>query len=129
MGAVTLRATGPATPDEVWNRYRDTRRWPEWSPQIRSVETSGGHLIVPGLIGSVRPIAGPAVQFEVEQVDLAARTWSWRVRFGPIRLRLAHGVTAGDDATSTWLEVRGPLLVIAGYAPLAYLALRNLVRG
>jgi hypothetical protein len=128
MASVTVRASGPATADEVWNRYRDTRRWSEWAPQIRSVQTSGGHLITPGLTGSVRPLAGPAVRFEIEQVDPSGRTWSWRVWVGPIRLRLDHGVTAHDGATSTWLDVRGPLPVIAGYAPVAYLALRRLVR-
>lgn len=127
MASVTLRASGPATADEVWDRYRDTRRWSEWSPQIRSVQTSGGVLVVPGLTGSVRPFVGPSVQFEVEQVDLAARTWSWRVRFGPIRLDLVHGVVARDAASSTWLEIRGPIVVIAAYAPVAYLALRELV--
>ena len=128
MGSVTLRASGPAPADEVWDRYRDTRRWPQWSPQIRSVQTSGGHLVVPGLTGSVRSVAGVSARFEVEQVDLASRTWSWRVRFGPVRLALSHGVTARGNGSSTWLELRGPLPVLAGYAPLAYLALRNLVR-
>jgi len=35
---LTLHATGPLPPAEVWERYAVPARWPEWSPQITGVE-------------------------------------------------------------------------------------------
>ena len=68
-----------------------------------------------------------AVAFRVLAVDEAAREWAWEARLGPVRLRLEHGVTEHPAGSSTWLRVHGPLLVIAGYAPVARVALGRLV--
>jgi hypothetical protein len=35
---LTLHATGPLGPDEVWERYAVPARWPDWAPQITGVE-------------------------------------------------------------------------------------------
>lgn len=124
---LTIRARGTATADEVWDRYADVRRWSEWAPQIRGVDADGTTLHA-GLSGTVRPIVGPGVRFMVEDVDAAARTWAWRVRVGPVglvRMHLVHGV---ESDGSTWLKVSGLLPVVAGYAPLARLALGRLVK-
>jgi hypothetical protein len=128
MATITLRAHGPAVASEVWDRYADTRRWAQWSPQIRSVQATGGPLIEPGLTGQVRSVLGPSVAFEVTEVDVAAMTWRWEVRFGPIRLDLEHSVVIRGAGSATSLVIRGPLPVIAGYAPIAQLALQRLVR-
>ncbi|MCW2542094.1 MAG: hypothetical protein JWN95_3819 [Frankiales bacterium] len=124
---MTLRVYGRADSSEVWNRYMDTRRWHEWSPQIRSVDTSDGPMVVPGLTGAVHSFAGPAVRFRVIDVDESTRTWTWLVRMGPIRMILEHVVAGLGAGSATSLRLRGPAPIIAGYAPLAYFALRRLV--
>jgi len=72
-----------------------------------------------------RPTLG--IPFRVLAVDEAAREWSWQARFGPLRLRLEHGVTSHLTGSSTWLRVHGPLPVILAYAPVARIALGRLV--
>lgn len=122
-----LTATGAAPVDEVWDRYVRPSRWPQWSPQIRSVQTSDERLRA-GLTGRVHGPFGVRVGFTVDAVDEAARTWSWRVHVGPIVLRLHHAVRASEGDTRTDLDVDGPLPVVLGYAPLAQWALQRLVR-
>ncbi len=136
---LTLRASGTAAPDEVWDRYRRPSRWSEWSPQIVRVDTDGDAL-VPGLAGTVRGPLGLAVPFRVRDVepDGPVRRWSWRVTVGPVSLWLEHAVIPLDGAaraggpevrrTATTLLVDGPAPVVLGYAPLAQLALVRLVR-
>lgn len=124
-----LSVTGPAHPDEVWDRYLRPRRWAEWSPQIRRVERSDEEIRA-GTTGRVWGPPGLAVDFTVTAVDPAARTWSWGVRVLLLgtHLTLRHGVVAHAGGTRTWLEVRGARPVVLGYAPLARLALARLVR-
>ena len=129
MTRLSLHADGPADPGTVWRRYADTRLWSTWSPQISRVELGGdGHLIATGLRGRVIAIGGLRVPFEVTAVDAEAMTWSWRVRLGPVALRLVHGVDARGGGTRTTLDLHGLLPVVASYAPVAKLALRRLVR-
>jgi hypothetical protein len=131
MAALTLHATGPLAPDEVWERYAVLARWPSWAPQITGVDVSGptdGRLRA-GLRGRVRGPLGVAVPFVVAEVDERARRWAWTVGFGPLRLELLHWVSSGPDGgTTTGLRIRGPAPALAGYAPLASWALHRLVR-
>lgn len=122
----TVSARGRARRDEVWDRYADLDRWSEWAPQISSVEAPARRL-TPGLRGTVRALGVVPVGFEVLDVDEAARTWSWSVRVGPIRLELAHGVEPDPRGSRTWLRISGPTPVVLGYAPLATIALHALV--
>ena len=122
---ITLRAHGDAPPDVVWERYADLRRWPQWSPQISSVEASSTTL-APGLTGRVRGPFGLAVPFRVLEVGI--RSWTWEVRPLGLRLRLDHRVLPRLDGAATELRMRGPAPAILGYAPLAQLALRKLVQ-
>ncbi len=99
---------------------------------------AGAQRLAPGLTGTVLGPVGVRVRFRVDEVDAAARRWSWTVRpAGPlraltldrVRLRLVHGVVARPGGGSiTTLDVHGPLPVVASYAPLALVALRRLVR-
>ncbi|MEU3509291.1 SRPBCC family protein [Streptomyces longwoodensis] len=127
MGRLRLRATGPARPTTVWRRYADLDRWASWSPQIRAVHADG-RTLVPGLTGTVESVAGLRAAFTVEAVDHRRQCWTWRVRLGPVRLRLHHEVHAHARGSRTTLLVDGPALAAALYAPLAHLALRRLVR-
>lgn len=134
-----LSATGPVHPDEAWDRYLRPVRWAEWSPQIRRVEVGAGTgraaaspaaTITPGGTGRVWGPPGLAVDFVVDEVDEAARTWSWTVRvlLLGVHLHLTHGVEPREGGTATWLQVRGAAPVVLGYAPLARLALAKLCR-
>lgn len=153
MSTLFLQEAGPAPPEVCWERYAVPARWSRWAPRIRSViltapadapawaghpagrppgpgpRTRPGLRIRPGLRGRIRPYLGPAVHFAVTAVDETDRTWSWRIRLGPVALTLDHGVDAClDGGTSTWLRITGPRPVIYAYAPIARSALRRLVR-
>ncbi|MEJ2888940.1 SRPBCC family protein [Actinomycetospora aeridis] len=131
----TLRATGPLPADAAWERYADLDRWSHWAPQISGVTVAAGQgrRLHAGLQGAVRAAGVVHVPFEVLAVDEVARTWSWRVRVGPITLHLDHGVEdpRADDAPGvgarTWLRTTGPAVVVVPYAPLALIALHSLL--
>ncbi len=129
---LTLTANGEVAPAQAWARYAEVDRWPEWSPQIDSVELDGPpdtrRRLAPGLHGTVRAAGGVGIGFEVGEVDEEAMTWSWQVRFGPIRMSLEHRVTAlTDGRSSTELAVTGPTPAVLAYAPMAQVALQRLV--
>lgn len=107
----------------VWERYADPARWAGWAPQISRVDTAATR-IAPGATGTVHGPLGVRVAFVVTAVDEAARTWAWDVALGPLRLHLRHGVEADGG---TWLTVDGPAWVLAGYLPVARIALQRLV--
>ena len=73
--------------------------------------------------------AGLLVRFRILQVDgsAAVRRWSWSATTAGITLRLGHTVEAVGTGTRTGLTVEGPSLVVAGYLPVARLALHRLV--
>jgi polyketide cyclase/dehydrase/lipid transport protein len=125
---LTLHATGPVGPGEVWERYAVPARWPEWAPQITGVEVPVARLAA-GVRGRVRAPLGMALPFVVETVDEAARRWSWTVSVGPVRMHLLHWVTQGPGGGSTTgLRISGPAPLVVGYAPPARLAIGRLVR-
>ncbi|WP_433800809.1 SRPBCC family protein [Actinomycetospora sp. CA-084318] len=123
----TVAARGTLPADEAWERYADLDAWPRWAPQITGV-TAPARRLVPGLEGVVRAAGVVHVPFTVLAVDEVARTWSWRVRVGPVRLVLQHGVDPDGDGSRTWLVTEGPALVVAPYTPVALVALHSLVR-
>lgn len=123
----TVRAVGSVSAEKVWERYVETACWPVWAPQIRTVEAAEARLRA-GMRGRVVPVVGPRVDFLVEAVDHEARTWCWRVRVGPVRMRLWHAVRdRAPSGAETELRIEGPAAVVVVYAPLARLALRRLV--
>ncbi|MFD3410152.1 SRPBCC family protein [Streptomyces cyaneofuscatus] len=122
----TVRAVGAASAERVWQRYVRTACWPTWAPQIRAVEA--GTELRAGMRGRVVPVVGPRVDFVVEAVDHEARTWCWRVRVGPVRMRLWHAVRdRAPFGAEAELRIEGPAPAVVVYAPLARLALRRLV--
>jgi uncharacterized protein YndB with AHSA1/START domain len=124
-------ACGQRDPDSVWTAYATPALWPSWSPQVRAVHCP--HPDVPVRAGTRGEVLGPGgarVPFEVTEVDHERRRWTWRVRVGVLVLQMTHGVaTPSDGGSCAWLRVSGPLPVVAGYLPLARLALGRLVRG
>jgi hypothetical protein len=131
-GDLRLSSTGPADPDEVWERYTQPVWWPVWSPHIREVDYPDA-VVRPGTTGRVTSVGGVVAVFRIDAVDHDARTWSWSVRSGPLRLSLAHGVepAARDSAhpggSTAWLVTSALWPVALAYAPLAKLAIHRLV--
>jgi hypothetical protein len=133
MKAMTLRRAlevfGPRPADDVWDRYFRPTRWPEWSPQIRSVDYPLPCLR-PGTRGVVRGPGGLPVRFRIEQVvpEGRVRSWSWRAETAGIELRLWHTVEAVEAGVRTLLAIQGPAGAVLLYLPAARWALHRLVR-
>lgn len=128
MTRLRVRAEGPRAPEDVWDRYCRPHRWPEWSPQMRRVETEAD-VVVPGAAGTVHGPAGIVVRFVVVDVDAVHRQWSWLVRVGPVRLHLDHAVRdrAGGGSIAEAV-VDGPWPFVRAYRLPVWVALRRLVR-
>jgi hypothetical protein len=124
----TLSVEGPRNPDDVWDRYVRPGRWPEWSPQIRSVDYPAERL-APGTGGVVHGPAGLPVRFRIIEVEETApvRSWSWTATAAGIQLSLVHTVEATATGTRTGLTIDGFAPAVAGYLPAAWWALRRLV--
>lgn len=127
---VSVSASGSADPETVWDRYVRPARWPQWSPQIRSVDYPG-EVIAAGGHGVVHGPCGVPVAFEILEVDVDDHSWRWQVTLVGITLTLDHVVAAGPAGaagTTTRLDITGPAPVVLAYAPIARLALGRLVR-
>lgn len=121
-----MRVSGAASVATVWRRYAQTSAWSTWAPQIRSVEAEAE--LREGMRGYVVPVLGPRVAFVVEAVDNRSHSWRWRVRVGPVRIRLWHTVRACTrTGTEAELHIEGAALIVMAYAPLARCALLRLV--
>lgn len=123
-----LTVAGPRNPGDVWDRYVRPERWPEWSPQIRTVGYPH-ELLTPATTGVVHGPAGVRVPFRIDDVDGSGpeRAWSWTVAAAGLRLVLRHTVRADGAGTRTGLSVTGPAPVVLLYLPVAGIALRRLV--
>jgi hypothetical protein len=125
-GSLSLDATGRLHPEAVWSRYTEPARWSTWAPHLREVDYPL-QVVQPGTSGRVTTLGGLVAVFRIDAVDHDARTWSWSVRSGPLRLSLDHGVHADGDGSRAWLVTHALWPVAAGYAPLARWALQRLV--
>lgn len=126
--ALRVAATGPRALDDVWARYTEPRQWSTWAPHIREVDYPHA-VIEPGTSGRVTGIGGVVAVFTIDTVDHTARTWTWRVRSGPLRLWFEHGVDAAGADSTGWVVVHAPLPVAVGYAPVMRWSLGRLVAG
>ncbi|MGK5684166.1 SRPBCC family protein [Actinoplanes sp. URMC 104] len=121
--AVEVR--GPRPADEVWESYVRPARWPEWSPQIRSVDYPVP-MLQPGTGGTVHGPLGLPVHFKVLKVR-APYAWSWTVSAAGVWMNLWHTVEATAEGSRTVLALEGFAPAVLLYLPLARLALRRLV--
>ena len=124
-----LTVEGGRDAPNVWDRYVRPARWPEWSPQISSVEYAFARLRH-GTSGVVHGVGGVRVPFTVtgvDEADPAHRSWSWQARVLGVGLAFEHVVEPASPGTLTRLVVTGPAPVVLGYLPVAWLALRRLV--
>ena len=129
MGAVRrIAVCGPAAPPVSWDRYADLGQWSTWAPQISGVDADA-RALQPGLTGQVRTSVGLSVPFVVTDVD--ARGDDVELdrlgRSDPAHPPPRRSPPDGTGARAS-LAIEGPALVVAAYAPLAWWALRNLVR-
>jgi hypothetical protein len=124
---IPVSASGPSDVDRAWQRYIHPAQWPDWSPQIKSVESTD-EVIRTGTTGTVHGYLGLSVNFTVLGVDGDTHSWSWRVQ-APlgVRLTLHHRLQRILGGTRTTLLIDGFAPVVLGYAPLAIIALRRLV--
>ena len=128
MGSVRrITACGPAAPAVCWERYAALSQWATWAPHISVVDADADRLQT-GLSGRVRTSVGLSVPFVITDVDASAMTWSWIAWVGPVRLTLHHAITARRTGARASLAIEGPGPIVTAYAPLAWWALRNLVR-
>ncbi|GAA4399211.1 hypothetical protein GCM10023168_06190 [Fodinibacter luteus] len=133
-GSLRLSASGRLPVDAVWERYTHPAWWPVWAPHLREVHYPDA-VISPGTTGRVTGVGGVVAVFRIDAVDHEARTWSWSVRSGPVRVSLDHGVDPPDPGSghplgcTAWLVTRALWPVALGYAPVARWSLQRLVTG
>ncbi|WP_168199709.1 SRPBCC family protein [Citricoccus sp. SGAir0253] len=118
---------GSAPLPEAWDRYERYDAWPGWAPHIRRVEADGPR-IRPGARGTVHGYGGLRLPFRIDAVDATARTWSWTVWALGRPLRLRHDLVAADGGTRAGVDLEGPALLVAPYAPFTRWPLHRLVR-
>jgi len=158
VAELTLRARGPARPEVVWRRYAEPSRWPSWSPQVRRVDYSHARLVARTRGRVHGPwLLSVSFRIDAVDEPRRTWSWTvWPQLAGHTvtLMHLSHGVvpvssahdrttprpqaesgvspsTAGPGvarSTTTWLRLRAPGPVLALYAPVAWLALRRLVR-
>ena len=126
MATRRLEAVGTASAEVAWGRYLQIAAWPTWSPQIRRVRASGERLGV-GVTGRVYLPGGLGLPFTITAVNAQARSWSWVVRLGLVKLTLNHEVRAHARGSATSLVMEGPDVLLLAYTPLAWVALHKLV--
>ena len=124
----SMTVCGPRAADDVWDRYMRPRRWPEWSPQIRSVEYPA-ETLAPQTAGVVHGPAASRVAFRILDVTATGpiRSWAWSVSTAGIHLELLHVVEATTTGTQNVLTMHGFAPVVLLYLPAARLALYRLV--
>ncbi|WP_231295160.1 SRPBCC family protein [Corynebacterium efficiens] len=126
MGVMTVTATGAATPELAWRRSYYLQRWTAWAPHLTGVDADTPTLAA-GTRGRVEILRIATARFRILRVNPQARTWTWRVRVGPLNLLLDHGLDELPTGTRAWVRIRGPWLILALYRPLMWWALRRLV--
>ena len=110
-----------APPESAAETLRDTRRWPEWSPSIRGVE-SADRYVETGTTGRVR-VAGVWVPF---RVTAATRfRWDWRVAGVPATGHRVDRYSGDPDRCRVAIEL--PVFA-APYVPVCRRALDRFAR-
>ena len=124
----SMTVCGPRAADDVWDRYIRPQRWPEWSPQIRSVDYPA-ETLSPHTTGVVHGPATLRVSFGIQDVSENGpiRRWAWSVSTAGVHLELQHTVEAIKTGTRTTLTMHGFAPAVLLYLPAARFALYRLV--
>ena len=124
-----VTAEGSAPVDQVWDRYTQPARWPEWAPQIRRVDVElDDDVITPGARGTVHGPVLTFAPFRIRSVDHRSHRWSWWVGLGVLGVGMDHGVDETETGSRAWVRIHAHRYLAAPYVPVAKLALRRLVR-
>lgn len=107
MGLMVVTALGKVDLETAWQRYLYPQNWDSWAPHLTGV-ASDTPVIAAGTRGTVKVVHFFTAHFRILAVDPAARTWTWRVRFGPFRLLLEHGLDADYAGTRAWIRIWAP---------------------
>jgi hypothetical protein len=105
-----------APPEATAKALRDTRRWSEWSPSVRGVE-SADRYVETGTTGRVR-VAGAWIPFRV--TGATRLRWDWEVAGIPATGHRVERYAGEPDRCRVVIEV--PLLA-APYVPVCRRAL------
>ncbi len=124
-----VTAEGAAPVEQVWDRYTQPSRWPDWAPQIRRVDVElDDDVITPGARGTVHGPALTFAPFRIRYVDHTSHQWSWWVGMGIFGVGMDHGVDETETGSRAWVRIHAHRYLAAPYVPVAKLALRRLVR-
>lgn len=104
-----------APPGQVFDRYVDVARWPEWLETMTSVERLDDGPLRVGSRTRIKQPKLPVAVWEVSALE-PGRSWTWVAR-GPGLVSTASHVVApaGDGSTVTAsLDQGGPLGAVVG---------------
>jgi uncharacterized membrane protein len=104
-----------APPQQVFDRYVDVARWPEWLETMTSVERLDDGPLRVGSRTRIKQPKLPVAVWEVTAVE-PGHSWTWVARGPGIVTTASHVVTpAGDGSRVTAsLDQQGPLGAVLG---------------
>lgn len=82
--------------DQIWQRYLDPARWPEWDKGLERVEVDGP--LAEGTKGTLTPKGQPAVAFEVSQVD-PGKSFTDRTQVNGLVIEFIHRLASAGGRT------------------------------
>jgi hypothetical protein len=105
--------TTTATPEQLWDLYREPTAWPEWDHQLEDVTVDGPFET--GSTGTIKPVGGPRTRFrmvevtekvsftDVTRLPLATMRFDHRIEPGAI----VHRVTITGPLSPLFARVIG----------------------
>lgn len=109
--------TTTASPAELWARYAEPVRWPEWDDEISNVTMDG--VMAAGARGTLKPAKGPATPFtftevtpgiaftDVSRLPLARLTFTHLIEPVGNGCRFTHGVRITGPLSPLFARVLG----------------------
>lgn len=109
--------TTSATPAQLWARYTDPTRWPEWDHETERVTIDGPFAA--GTTGTLKPVKGPKTKFrmlevtpfegfsDVSRLPLALLTFTHRLQKAADGTRFTHAVSITGPLAPVFARVIG----------------------
>jgi len=109
--------TTSAAPAQLWARYADPSRWPEWDHEIAVVVVQGPMAV--GTHGILKPVKDPKTHFtfteiipevgftDVSRLPLARMTFRHRIDPTPTGSRFTHEVVISGPLSRLFARVIG----------------------
>jgi carbon monoxide dehydrogenase subunit G len=120
----TVRIAAP--PSVVWRVMIDVKRWPEWTPSIRSVKPQGAGAFGTGSVALVTPRGRPESPWTVTAFE-PERSFTWETKVGERLWVLAGHVIEPDSAgarVTLSISTRGRMAPLLGWL-IARMSRRN----